>query len=84
MDNSIKIEFPNSKKIYMQGKLFPEIKVGMRQVTLTPTVRIVDGKREMEQNAPVTVYDTSGPFGDANMEVDLKKGLPRMRESWIE
>ena len=84
MDNSIKIEFPGSKKIYMQGKLFPDIKVGMRQVTLTPTVRIVDGKREMEQNAPVTVYDTSGAFGDSNIEVDLKKGLPRMRESWIE
>ena len=67
----------------MQGTLFPFVKVGMQKVNLTPTVTIVDGKKVMTPNAPVYVYDTSGPFSDPNIEIDLKKGLPRMRESWI-
>lgn len=83
MNDNMKINFPNSEKVYMPGQMFPDIKVGMRRVKLTPTVRIVDGKRVMEQNAPVYIYDTSGPFGDANIDVDLKKGLPRLREKWI-
>ena len=52
-------------------------------MNLTPTVTVVDGKKVMTPNAPVYVYDTSGPFSDPNIEIDLKKGLPRMRESWI-
>ena len=67
----------------MQGTLFPFVKVGMQKVNLTPTVTVVDGKKVMTPNAPVYVYDTSGPFSDPNIEIDLKKGLPRMRESWI-
>ena len=83
MNDNIRITFPNSEKVYMQGQMFPDVKVGMRKIKLTPTVRMEDGKRVMEENAPVYVYDTSGPFGDANMTVDLKKGLPRLREKWI-
>ena len=67
----------------MQGTLFPFIKVGMQKVNLTPTVTIVNGEKVMTPNAPVYVYDTSGPFSDPNIKIDLKKGLPRMRESWI-
>ena len=67
----------------MQGTLFPYIKVGMQKVNLTPTVNIVNGEKVTTPNAPVYIYDTSGPFSDPNMEIDLKKGLPRMRESWI-
>ncbi len=84
MKENIKIKFPNSEKVYMQGKLFPDIKVGMRKVTLTPTVDIrEDGTKSIKENQPVYVYDTSGPFGDEQVAIDLKKGLPRMRESWI-
>ena len=84
MEENIKIKFPNSEKVYMQGKLFPDIKVGMRKVTLTPTVDIrEDGTKSIKENQPVYVYDTSGPFGDEQVAIDLKKGLPRMRESWI-
>jgi phosphomethylpyrimidine synthase len=84
MENITKITYPGSKKIYMQGSLYPDIKVGMRQVTLTPTVTVDEnGEKHFEENSPVTVYDTSGAFGDENQTVDLKKGLPRLREEWI-
>ena len=45
MDDKIKITYPSSEKVYMTGKLHPEIKVGMRKVLLTPTVTVEDGKR---------------------------------------
>lgn len=83
MNNNIKVEFPNSEKIYLRGELFPQIRVGMRRIKLTPTVRIENGNKVFETNEPVCVYDTSGPYGDANVQIDLKKGLPRMREQWI-
>src|SRR5574344_1801417 len=79
----MKIEFPNSEKIYLSGKLFPEIKVGMRKVSLTPTVEIENGAKKMRDNGSILIYDTSGPFGDKNADIDLKKGLPRMRENGI-
>ena len=72
--------YAHAEKAYMQGTLFPFVKVGMQKVNLTPTVTVVDGKKVMTPNAPVYVYDTSGPFSDPNIEIDLKKGLPRMRE----
>lgn len=68
----------------MQGTLFPEIRVGMTKVNLTPTVtKNENGIPNYEQNAPVLIYDTSGPFSDPDVKIDLKQGLPRMRESWI-
>ena len=83
MEN-IKITFPNSEKIYISGKLFPNVKVGMRKITLTPTVTVDEqGNKTMEENAPILVYDTSGEFGDKNSKIDLKKGLTRIREQWI-
>lgn len=84
MNNNIKIAFPNSHKVYMYGELFPDIKVGMRRVDLMPTVSVdSDGNKVSRNNESVYIYDTSGPFGDENANIDLKKGLPRMRESWI-
>ena len=77
--------YAKREKAYMQGKLFPEIRVGMTKVNLTPTVtKDADGKTHTEQNAPVYIYDTSGPFSDPSIKVDLKKGLPRIRQQWIE
>lgn len=68
-----------SKKIYVQGKLH-NIQVAMREITLSPT-KLANGKTE--ENFPVTVYDTSGAYTDTNTNIDLKKGLPRLREEWI-
>ena len=84
MDKSTdKKAYAQREKAYMNGEIFPFIRVGMQKVNLTPTVKIVDGKKEMTPNAPIYIYDTSGPFSDPDIEIDLKKGLPRMRETWI-
>ena len=84
MDNQItRTPFPNSEKVYIQGKLFPEIQVAMRKVNLTPTVTVENGEKQLTENAPVYIYDTSGPFSDPQANLDLKKGLPRLREKWI-
>ena len=74
--------YPNSEKIYKQGTLFPEIRVGMRRINLYPTVEIVDGKRIEHPNDPVVVYDTSGPYTDPDIDIDINKGLPRDRMQW--
>lgn len=83
MDNKIKISYPSSEKVYIPGNIHKDIKVAMRRVKLTPTVSIVNGEKKIKENSPVYVYDTSGPFSDPNTEIDLKKGLPRLREEWI-
>ena len=82
MNNNIKISYPASEKIYVPGKIH-DIHVAMRRVTLLDTIEIDGGKRKVTQNAPVVIYDTSGPFSDDLAEIDLKKGLPRLRESWM-
>ena len=78
----MKNSYPGSEKVYVPGKLY-DIQVGMRKVNLTDTVKIVDGKRITRHNDPVYVYDTSGAYTDPKIEIDLEKGLPRLRESWI-
>ena len=84
MDNLMKIKYPSSEKVYMEGTLFPEIRVAMRKVNLTPTVtKDKNGKKHFSENAPVYVYDTSGAYSDPKVEINLKRGLPRLREPWI-
>lgn len=82
MTNEEKISrepFPNSKKVYIEGEIHP-IKVAMREIELSDTKLAKGG---VEKNPPVTVYDTSGPYTDPNIEIDVRKGLPRLREQWI-
>ncbi len=75
--------FPASKKIYVPGKIH-DIQVAMREITLTDTVHKF-GKYEAttDKNAPVTVYDTSGPYTDPNIDIDVRQGIPRLRAQWI-
>ncbi|WP_263602073.1 phosphomethylpyrimidine synthase ThiC [Chryseobacterium sp. PET-29] len=77
--NITRSPFPNSKKIYVEGKIHP-INVAMREIELSPT-KLSNGT--LEHNPPVTVYDTSGPYTDENSEINIEKGLPRIREQWI-
>lgn len=84
MKENIKISYPSSEKVYMPGTIYPDIRVGMRKVRLTPTVTIEKGKKTVEENAPVLVYDTSGPYSDPDVEIDLRKGLPKLRQQWID
>ena len=84
MDNLMKIKYPSSEKVYMEGTLFPEIRVAMRKINLTPTVtKDKNGEKHFSENAPVYIYDTSGAYSDPKVEINLKRGLPRLREPWI-
>lgn len=83
MEDNIRITFPDSEKVYLRGEIHPDVRVGMRRVSLTPTVSIEEGRRVTWQNPPVYVYDTSGPYSDPAVSIDLRKGLPRLREQWI-
>lgn len=69
--------FPNSQKVYVPGKIH-NIQVGMREISLSDT--LVSG----EKNQPLCVYDTSGFYTDDNVEIDVHKGIPRLRDEWIE
>ena len=83
MEDKIKINYPDSEKVYMPGSLYPELRVGMRRVRLTPTVVVKDGEKVLTENPPVYIYDTSGAYSDPAVPIDLRKGLPRLREEWI-
>jgi phosphomethylpyrimidine synthase len=77
--------FPNSNKVYVQGKIH-DIKVGMREITLTDTLLPGSPKDnpQYEKNAPLCVYDTSGFYTDNDVEINVHQGIPRLRESWID
>ncbi|MBA1273540.1 phosphomethylpyrimidine synthase ThiC [Stutzerimonas azotifigens] len=71
--------FPRSQKIYVQGSR-PDIRVPMREISLDVTPTAFGG----EINPPVTVYDTSGPYTDPNVQIDVRQGLADVRSAWIE
>jgi len=70
--------FPASRKLYEEGSR-PDLRVPLREISLTPT-RTSGG---LEQNPPVYVYDTSGPYTDPDQSIDLRQGLPAVRAGWI-
>ena len=72
-------EFKNSCRVYIENK-DKSVKVPMREITLSPTSKS-DGK--IEENNPVRVYDTSGPWGDHDFKGTYSEGLPKLRSSWI-
>ncbi|MBV5308937.1 phosphomethylpyrimidine synthase ThiC [Chromatium okenii] len=71
--------FPNSRKIYVTGSR-PDLRVPMREVTLTPT----QSSLGEEENPPVFLYDTSGPYTDPTVQIDLMAGLAEVRSAWID
>ena len=73
-----KPNFPASKKLYIQGSR-PDIQVPFRQVTLTSTA----GRFGQEENPPLNLYDTSGPYTHDGADLDVRKGLPALRKNWI-
>lgn len=75
--------YPNSEKIFVEGKIHG-VRVGMRKIHQYPTVKIENGKRVEYPNEDITVYDTSGPYTDPSVHIDINKGLPRLREQWVE
>lgn len=69
---------PGSRKIHVEGSR-PDLRVPMREIALARTPTLFGG----EDNAPVTVYDTSGPYTDPQADIDLTRGLPPLRAQWI-
>lgn len=75
--------YPASRKVYIEGDL-PGVKVGMREIELQPS--LIGGTKEkplFAPNAPVRVYDTSGPYSCPDAQIDIRKGLPTLRTDWI-
>lgn len=79
LDTSSAEHYPNSQKVYIQGSR-EDIKVPMREINLTATVT----QSGVEENPPLRVYDSSGPYSDASCEIDLGRGLASVRQAWIE
>jgi len=76
--------FTGSEKIYVQGKIFPDVKVAMRKISLADSKPMfANGTNENVKNEPIVVYDASGPFTDPKVDLDVKKGIPALREKWI-
>ena len=74
---------PNSSKIYLSGSR-PDIRVPMREIRLTPTPLMgKDGVASLEQNPVLRVYDCSGVYTDPSVPIDIRKGLPPVREQWV-
>jgi len=71
--------FSGSRKIYVEGSR-PDLRVGMREIRQDETPASFGA----EENPPITVYDTSGPYTDPDVGIDLLKGLPDVRGAWIE
>ena len=69
-----------SKKVYVSGKIYPDIRVPFREVTLSDTI---DHHGKHTANQPVRLYDTSGPYTDPSVRVDITQGLPQLRLKWI-
>ena len=79
LDTSGQQHYPNSRKIYVQGSR-SDLKVPMREISLTAT----ETETGLKENPPIRVYDTSGIYSDTESVIDLRKGLPPIRQPWIE
>ncbi len=70
---------PNSRRVYIDGEQ-PGVRVPFREIVQNPTRNF---KGELEDNLPVRVYDTSGPYGDPSIRCDVREGLRSVRRDWI-
>ncbi|MBU0499768.1 MAG: phosphomethylpyrimidine synthase ThiC [Gammaproteobacteria bacterium] len=70
--------FPKSNKVYVEGSR-PDIRVPMRRIEQDATT----ARLGLEENPPITVYDTSGPYTDPAAAIDLMRGLPDLRGAWV-
>lgn len=79
VDSAAIAPLPASTKVYVEGSR-PDIRVPMREISLSPT----QTRSGLEPNAPLTVYDTSGPYTDPAADIDIRRGLPELRRQWID
>src|ERR1043166_1607193 len=71
---------PNSTKVFVPGKVHPDVRVPLREIRLSGT-KSFTGK--VETNEPLRVYDCSGPWGDADFRGNVEEGLPAVRRPWV-
>jgi len=83
VDNAAVKPLPNSKKVYIQGSR-PDIRVPMREISQADTLVHGSGNSAAEKNPPIYVYDTSGPYTDPQVRIDIRSGLAPLRARWIE
>ena len=74
-------QLPNSTRVYVEGQIHKDVRVPMREITLSPT-KAFNGR--IEANEAVRVYDCSGPWGDPSYTGTVETGLPALRKAWIE
>ncbi len=79
LSDEVRRPFAKSKKVYVAGSR-SDLRVPMREIELTPTLT----EKAQEENPPIYIYDTSGPYTDPNAKIDLLSGLPGLRAPWIE
>ncbi|MGH8258768.1 MAG: phosphomethylpyrimidine synthase ThiC, partial [Steroidobacteraceae bacterium] len=65
--------FPASRKVYLRGSVYPDIRVPVREISLHPSAG----------EPPLAVYDSSGPYTDPAARIDITRGLPHLRADWI-
>src|SRR5574337_336248 len=83
VDEAAIAPLPNSRKIYVEGSR-PDIRVPMREISQSDTPTASFGNGSGEKNPPIFVYDCSGPYTDPAARIDIRSGLPALRQKWIE
>ena len=79
VDEAAVKSLPNSRKVYIEGSR-PDIRVPMREISQSDT----PAGMGHEKNPPIFVYDTSGPYTDPTVKIDIRSGLAPLRQQWIE
>ena len=79
-NSELKTVLPNSRRIYIDGEQ-TGVRVPFREIDQSATRNF---KNDLEENPPVRVYDTSGPYGDPSLRTDVREGLKPLRREWIE
>ncbi len=78
-NSELKTSLPNSRRIYVEGQQ-SGVRVPFREIDQNPTRNF---RNDLEENPPVRVYDTSGPYGDPSIKTDVREGLAQLRREWI-
>src|SRR5208283_3805672 len=71
---------PNSRRVYVQGAIYPDLRVPFRDVLLTPAQ---SDRGDAQLKETVRVYDCSGPWGDPDFQGKVEQGLPALRRAWV-
>src|SRR5258706_11183318 len=75
---------PASRKVYFPGTLYPFLRVPMREIAQTPTQQHGSSVSRKVDNPSITVYDTSGPYSDPDIGIDVREGIVPLRRPWID